>query len=211
MHFLKSQQSSLALLVLIFFTSTIFAQSKMEYGIGIGILYSDYHEINNLPDGFEFDIDEARISPSINAYAAYRVAEKTKITTSPGMNFLLHNEPYTTRNLSSMYLHLPIGAQHRILGNLSLMGDVFYDFLLNQSYEYRGEHGSFTDRANTKNLFGASAGLAYSIGRYAEIQLTASQHFNAVNTFPLTGAGNIVLGDVKLKNRFLKLNLVFRG
>lgn len=211
MQFSKSQQSVFTLFVLLLLATTSFSQSKMEYGIGIGLLYGDYHETSNLPDGYEFDIDDAKFSPAVNAYIAYAATDKIKITASPGINFHLHNEPFSTRNLSAVYFHLPVGMQYKLIGNLSIMGDVFYDYLVNQSYEYRGEHGSVTDLADTRNLFGASTGLAYAIGRYLEIQLTASHQFNTVNSFDLTGLNGDVLGDVKLKNRFLKLNLVFRG
>ena len=186
-------------------------KSKMEYGIGVGLIYGDYHEVNNLPEGFDIDIDEARLSPSVNTYIAYRATDKVKITTSPGLDFHFHNEPFSSLDLSSVHLHLPIGVQHRLSGNLSIIGDIYYDYLINQSYEVDDRNISVTDQADTRNLFGASIGLAYSIGKYLEVQLTGSHQFNAVNTFLLTDINGNVEGDVKLRNRFLRLNFVFRG
>lgn len=211
MQFSKSQQSAITLFVLMLLSSFSFAQSKMEYGIGIGIIYGDYHEKSNLPDGYDFDVDEARPSPSINGYVAYQLANNIKLTTSPGINFHLHHEPFNMRDLSIVYFHLPMGVKYNLIGDLSIMGDLFYDYLVNQSYEYRGEHVSVTERADTRNLYGASAGFAYDIGRYVEVQLTASHQFNSVNSFSVTGLNGDLVGDVNLKNRFIKLNLVFRG
>ncbi len=211
MQFFKSLKSLYALIVFLSFTLSIHAQSKMEYGVGIGLLYGDYHESSNLPAGFEFDIDKAKLSPSVNAYVAYRMTEKTKLTTSPGINFLLHHEPFSSRNLSAVYFHLPLGIQYKVLGNLSVMGDLFYDYLVNQSYEFQSESISVTELADARHLYGGSLGVAYSVGRYVEIQLTANHQFNPVNTFTLTDLDGDPLGNVKLKNRFLKLNLVFRG
>jgi|GEM_PF-6802588 len=209
--FSKSQYSKLTVCALLFISNAAWTQSRMEYGIGVGLIYGDYQESRNLPDGLELVVDQARFSPSVNTYVAYKATDRLKLTSSPGINFHLHNEPLGNRNLSSVYFHLPVGVQYKLVGNLSVMGDVFYDYLVNQSYVINDESVSVTNLVDTRNLYGASAGLAYSIGRYMEIQLTASHHFNSVNSYILTDLNGVEAGDVKLRNRFLKLNLVFRG
>ena len=211
MQFSKSQLSIIALLVFTCLSLSSYAQSKMEYGIGIGLLYGDYYENSNLPEGFDFDIDEARFSPSVNGYLAYRITDRVKITSSPGINFLQHYEPFSNRELSAVYFHLPIGIQHHLIGDLSITAHLFYDYLANQAYAIDGEYVSVTDLADTRHLYGGSMGLAYGIGRYAEIQLMATHQFKTVNTFNLTDMNGDPLGNVMLKNRFLKFNLVFRG
>lgn len=211
MHLIKSHLSVLALILFTLLCTSSLAQSSMEYGIGIGVLYGDYHENSNLPEGFDFDIDEAQFSPSINLYSAYRVSDKVKFTVSPGFNFLLHREPFRNSKISTIYLHAPVGLQYRLINNLSVIGSIYYDFLVNQSIEFQGENRSITDQSDTRHLFGANLGIAYSIGRYVEIQLTANHQFNTINTLSLIDSFGNALGNVKLKNRFLKLNLIFRG
>ena len=211
MHYYQYQKSVFTLFVILLITSSLYAQSKMEYGIGVGLIYGDYYEGTNFSDDYSIYNDEAQFSPAINLYAAYSVSEKIKVTGSPGINFHLHRETLSDRDLTAVYFHLPVGLQYQLVGDLSIMGDVFYDYLINQSYEYQGEHISVSDLADTRNLFGASLGVAYSIGRYAEIQLTASHQLNTVNSIMATGPNGNNLGEIHLKNRFLKLNLVFRG
>jgi len=137
MQFSKSPQSLVALVVFLFLSFMTSAQSKMEYGIGIGLIYSDYHETNNLPDGIEIDIDSPKLSPSVNTYIGYKLNAKTIIAASPGINFHLHSEPFSERKLSTVYFHLPLGLQYKVGGNFSLLSDLFYDYLVNQSYEYQ--------------------------------------------------------------------------
>ena len=204
----KSKFLTLALFLLI---TNIHAQSRWEYGIGIGINYGDFLVARSSPDVQIAVANEAIVLPYLATRYGYNINDKSKISLNPGISWNGSQSKEVDNESVGLYLELPLVYHRQLMGKLKATGGIQYQFLVSQGFQQGGRNTTTTDLVDSRNFFGVNIGLSYDIGKYAELVVSGHHNLNNLTTFDATDASGTQIGTISSSIRYLRFGIVFRA
>jgi len=190
------------------------AQKTLEYGIGMGLNYTNLIETNNK---IESTITKysGKLSPSVFCRAEYNAYPKLRFTLDPTILFTLAEEDDSDSlitvdektHIEGVYISSPIKAHFNVIQNFWASAGLSYSYLVNLSAKREEVTSKLNNIVDNRNLVSWQLGVNYNIRNWVELAVNYSRDINGLYSLIHTDANGLVVSDGRVKNQMIQFTV----
>jgi hypothetical protein len=208
-----SQRHIISLLFFFFLISyaKLHAQSKWEYGLGLGINFSkiDYVDIAQTGQIIIGNDQSYNILSSIKSRIAYKVSNKLKFNANLDVNLLGTKAKFSDYAVRGIFLEVTPSIEYKLSTKFSIFAGPSYNYTAKLSHKIIDNYLSITDDVPNRWIIGISGGISYLVKHNISLNLRFSQQVNQVHQQILVDVNGDPAGSNRGRLHFFQMSFMY--